>query len=179
MIRCLPGYFALAVLGLVICLQGPADAAQKKSKVLFVEGKIERIDKDTVILRSSEDKEVTVYVNPRTTYLIGGKTVEFTTLKPGTVVAVEYDLRDNRYEAVRVADVTLLEAEVIRVEKDQVILRGPEKNEVIIYVNPQTRYQLTPSGGTIVDVQPGSRVNVYYNVYERRNLAQRIFVRRK
>jgi hypothetical protein len=184
--RFLPKFFAwaaLTVAGMTFMLQEPAQvSAQKKEKrALFVEGKIERVvEKDRVILRTTEDKEVTVYVSPKTTYLIEGKTVEFTTLKPGITVAVEYDVRDNRYEAVRIVDLTLVEGEVVRVlENDQVVLRTPDKKEIIVYVNPQTRYQLTPSGGTLVDVRPGTNVHVYYNVHEKRNIAHRIAHPRK
>src|SRR5437588_539355 len=110
MIRSLPKLFAcaaLAVAGMAFILQESAQGnAQKKEKrTLFIEGKIDRVvEKDRVILRTTEDKEVTVYVSPKTTYLIEGKTVEFTTLRPGLTVAVEYDLRDNRYEAVQIVD---------------------------------------------------------------------------
>ena len=65
------------------------------------------------------------------------------------------------------------------VGKDQVIVRTPEKKEVIIYVTPETRYMLTPQGGAFTDLQPGAPVNVYYNVRDRRNLASRIFTRRR
>lgn len=176
-------FTAVAVVCVAFNPQGLAQGnAQKKEKqALVIEGKIERVvGKDQVILRTTDSKEVTVYVSPRTTYVIEGKTVEFTTLRPGTTIAVEYDLRDNRYEAVRISDLTLVEGEVIRViEKDQVVLRTPEKKEIIIYVSPQTRYQLTETGGTIVDLRPGTSINVYYDVNDRRNMARRIFLPRR
>ena len=156
MFRALPRLFAwsaIVVTGVAFVLQAPAHvSAQKKEKrTLFVEGKIERVvEKDRVVIRTNEDKEVIAHVSPKTAYVIEGKTVEFTTLRPGITVGVEYDLRDNRYEAVRIVDLTLVEGEVVRVlDKDQVVLRTPDKKEIIVYVNPQTRYQFNDQRGSV------------------------------
>jgi len=169
--------------GLTASAQPPVQPAQKTDvKVTVVEGKIVRVvDKDQIIVRNVQDKEVTVYVTPQTTYQITEKGGAFTDLRPDTNVAVYYDSRDNRYIATRVVGLQMAEGEIVRVVgKDQVIIRTPEKKEITVYVSPQTIYELRPQGGGVItDLQPGSNVNVYYNIQDRQPRAFRIFLPRR
>jgi hypothetical protein len=171
----------LAIVGFAFALQADGAAAkQKGKKTIYVEGKIERVPgTDNIVIRTTDDKDMTIYVSPKTTYVFAGKTVEFSTLKTGQIVFVEYDQDEDRIMATRIGDLTLVEGEVIRVvDKDQVVLRSGGK-EVIVYVTPETRYQLTTSGGAIADLRPGTSVNIYYSVNDRRNHAHRIWAPRK
>jgi Domain of unknown function (DUF5666) len=171
----------IAIVGFAFAQADGAAAKQKGKKTVYVEGKIERVPgKDNIVIRTTDDKDMTIHVSPKTAYVFAGKTVEFSTLKPGQVVFVEYDQDEDRIIASRIGDLTLVEGEVVRVvDKDQVVLRTPDKKEVIVYVTPETRYQLTTSGGAFTDLRPGTTISVYYNVNDRRNHAHRIFLPRK
>lgn len=173
---------AFASLALVLQASGQPVEKQPAQKSTIVEGKIIRVEgKDQVVLRTTQDKEVTVYASPQTVYQINEKGGTFTDLKPDANVAVWYDVRDNRWNATRVVALTQVEGEVVRVVgKDQVIVRTPQSKEVTVYVQPHTVYQLTPQGGgAFTDLRPGSSVNIYYNVQDQQYRAHRIWLPRR
>ena len=155
-----------------------ASAQQPVQKTTVVEGKIVRVvDKDQIIIKDANNKEVTIYTTPQTSYLITEKGGAFTDLRPDSSVAVYYDTRDNRMMATRVVGLQMAEGEIVRVVgKDQVVIRTPDKKEVTVYVSPQTLYQLNAQGtGAITDLTPGSNINLYYNVQDRQWRAYRFF----
>ena len=155
--------------------------AQQPQRVTVVEGKIVRTDKDMVVIKDVNNKEVTVYTTPQTTYQITEKGGAFTDLRPDTMIAIYYDNRDNRMMATRVVGLQMAEGEIVRVVgKDQVIIRTPDKKEITVYVSPQTIYQLNQQGtGAFTDLTPGSNVNLYYNTQDRQMRAFRFFRRNK
>jgi hypothetical protein len=158
-----------------------AQPAQQPQRATVVEGKIVRTDKDMIVIKDINNKEVTVYTTPQTTYQITEKGGTFTDLRPDTTVGVYYDTRDNRMMATRVVGLQMAEGEVVRVVgKDQVIIRTPDKKEITVYVSPQTIYQLNQQGaGTFTDLTPGANINVYYNNQDRQFRAFRFFRRNK
>ena len=166
----------VGMVALAFVLPAVAQPAQKQT---IVEGKIIRADKDTIVLRTPADKEVTVYATPQTKYVITEKGGTFVDLKPDTQVAVWYDVRDNRWNATRIVGLTQVEGQVVRVEKNTVVVKTAGNKEVIVYVQPTTVYDLTPQGGAITDLRPGSAVNVYYNVEDRQFRAHRIWIPRR
>src|SRR5688572_8204168 len=118
--RILVASFVLVALALAV----PASAQDgvQVQKQTIVEGKVVKVvGKDQVVLRTTADKEVTVYATPQTIYQITETGGAFTDLKPDAQVAVWYDVRDDRWNATRVVALTQLEGEVVRVVgKDQV-----------------------------------------------------------
>jgi hypothetical protein len=155
--------------------------AQQPQRATVVEGKIVRTDKDMVVIKDINNKEVTIYTTPQTTYQITEKGGAFTDLRPDTTVGVYYDTRDNRMIATRVVGLQMAQGEVVRVVgKDQVIIRTPDKKEITVYVSPQTIYQLNQQGtGAFTDLTPGANINLYYNTQDRQMRAFRFFRRNK
>lgn len=174
-------YAFMIVISSVFVAEATAQQPQQPQRTTVVEGKIVRTDKDMVVIKDINNKEVTVYTTPQTTYLITDKGGTFTDLRPDTTVAVYYDTRDNRMMATRVVGLTMAEGEIVRVVgKDQVIIRTADKKEITVYVSPQTIYQLNAQGtGTFTDLTPGSNVNIYYNVQDRQWRAHRFFLPRR
>jgi len=63
----------------------------------FYEGKVMKVvGQDRVVLRTADDKEVTVYVQPKTEYTFNDKPGSFADLLPGATVHVDYDLREQK-----------------------------------------------------------------------------------
>jgi len=61
------------------------------------QGEIVRVvGQDQVVIRTSDGKEVIVYVNPQTTYRLNEQPATITNLQPGVPVRVDYYMRDNR-----------------------------------------------------------------------------------
>jgi len=147
----------------------------------LVEGEIVRVvGKDQVVIRTSDGKEVIVYVSPETRYQLNAKGGEFNDLKAGTTIGVDYDVRDQRNTARQVVGVTRVEGQVVRVVgQNQVIIRTSDGKEVTVNVSPETRYQLTTQGGQLTDVRPGTDISVYYDVRDQRPVARRIFPLRR
>jgi translation initiation factor IF-1 len=66
-------------------------------KATTVEGTVVRVvGEDQVIVKTTGDKEVTVYVNPKTTYRFEDRAGKFTDVRQGSDVRIEYDVRDRR-----------------------------------------------------------------------------------
>jgi len=69
----------------------------------LIEGEIVRVvGEDQVIVRTRERKEVTVFVEPRTTYLLNDQPARFTDLRAGVNVHAHVNVRDGRHMAHRV-----------------------------------------------------------------------------
>jgi hypothetical protein len=67
------------------------------SNTTFYEGEIVRVvGQDQVVLRTPQQKEIIVYVQPQTTYRIEDRPATFTDLRPGAQIRVDYEMRDRR-----------------------------------------------------------------------------------
>ena len=69
----------------------------KEEEGTFYEGQVVKVvGKDQVIIKTADNKEITIYVDPKTTYLFDDKPGVYGDLKPGTTIRVDYDLRERR-----------------------------------------------------------------------------------
>ena len=164
--------------------EAPPDKSPPESppeKATMLEGEIVGIEgKDQLIIKTSDGKEVTVFVDPKTRIALENKERKFTDLRKGTSIGVQYSERDKRFYATDIQDVTLLEGQVVKVVgKDQVVVKTSDGKEIIVFIDPKTRFQLTEQGGTITDLQPGANVNVYYGMRDDRAYARRVFAPRR
>jgi hypothetical protein len=70
---------------------------------------------------------------------------------------------------------TFYEGQVVRVVgNDQVVIRTADGKEVIVFVNPQTSYQLDNQAATFNQFQPGVPIRVEYSLRNDRPIASRI-----
>lgn len=66
-------------------------------KTTKIEGTVVRVvGDDQVIVKTKGDKEVTVYVSPKTKYIFEDRPARFTDVRQGVDVRIEYDVRDRR-----------------------------------------------------------------------------------
>lgn len=151
--------------------------AQARGRATVIEGQVAKVvGKDQVLVTTIEGKEIPVVVTPQTVIEFNARPVQFTQLRVGTPIAITYDLRGRQYVATKIVGVTALEGKVVRVVgDDQVILSTSDGKEVVVYTSADTRYRVTDAGGAFVDLRPGTMVNVYYDVRDRRNMARHIF----
>jgi len=69
----------------------------------LVTGQVVRVvGRDQVVVRTSDGKEVIVFVSPDTAYMFNNQPSQFTELRPGTDINVYYDVRDGRHLARRI-----------------------------------------------------------------------------
>jgi hypothetical protein len=167
-------------------VQDRAGTAQQQARQL--QGRVLRTAEGSFVIRTPDNREVTVYTNPRTTYRANNRDVRFSDVRVGSDITIGYDLNGNRYfannvvvgpaeqvPAQPVAEGTLVTGRVVRVVgADQVILQTTDGREVPVYVTPQTVYQLAPAGGAFTDLRPGIDIGVYYDARDNRFLARRI-----
>ena len=68
-----------------------------------LEGEVVRVvGQDQVIVRTAGNKEVIVFVDPKTTYLFENKPGQFVDLRPGAGITINYDVRDQKNFARRI-----------------------------------------------------------------------------
>jgi hypothetical protein len=155
-------------------------------------GKIVRLKgSDQVVVTTTGGKEVTLYSSPTTRYVINGKPARFADLRVGVEIGAAYLERDNRFvvetftvgaepQTVPAGDATLLEGTVVRViGEDQVVVRTPQKKEIIVYVGPQTKYLIDDQPAKFADFRTGAEVRIQYDVIDRRNHARSIIGQRR
>jgi len=173
-----------------------ANPTAPRQEARQVQGKVIRTGKDQFVVKTRDNKEVTIYTNPKTTYRLNDRDVRFSDVRVGTNITTAYDLDGDRYIAHRVvvapaepvggvvvqpgppAAETVVQGRVVRViGTDQVIIQTPDGREVAVFVGPQTAYQITDRGGAFTDLRPGVEVGINYDVRDRRFEARRIFRR--
>ena len=79
------------------------DAAPPPPQATVIEGEVIRVvGQDQVILRAAGNKEVIVFVDPKTTYLFEEKPGKFVDIRPGANISVNYNVLDRRNVAVKI-----------------------------------------------------------------------------
>ena len=160
-------------------------SAQVKAQTRQVQGNIVRMDAGQLVVKTSANEQLTVHVRPQTRFMLKDKLVKVTDLRIGASVTVNAILEGDRHFADSVVIVdepllgqdTLVEGEIVRViGQDQVLVRTPERKEVIVFVNPQTTFLLENRAGRFVDLRVGAPVRVNVNVHEGRHTARHIVV---
>jgi hypothetical protein len=66
----------------------------------FYEGQVVRVvGQNEVVIRTSDGKEITIFVTPQTTYRFNDQPATLTAVQPNIPVRVDYDVRDGRHYA--------------------------------------------------------------------------------
>ncbi|HLW68077.1 MAG TPA: hypothetical protein VKS79_22355 [Gemmataceae bacterium] len=69
----------------------------------------------------------------------------------------------------------MIEGQVVKVVgQDQVMVRTSDGKEVLVHVNPQTKYMLTAQGGAFTDLKPNAFIGVQYTPQNQLNMATQI-----
>jgi hypothetical protein len=142
---------------------------------------------DRFVVRTQDNKDVILATNPRTRFVIDGKAARFADLRVGAEVNVVFLVQEdlNVVETVTVgaigaidtdpADVTFVEGTVVRVVgQDQIVVRDRANKEVIVFVNPQTRFLLDERPARFTDFRQGASVRIDFDVRDRRNWARSV-----
>ena len=80
----------------------PAAPAQPGTAARQIQGQIIRTAPDQFVVRTRDNKEVVVYTNPQTRYLLNSRPVQFSDLRVGANINAGYVLEGNRYIASNV-----------------------------------------------------------------------------
>jgi len=162
-------------------------------------GRVVRTGNGQFIVQTRDNRQVTVYTNPQTRYLQNNRAIQYSDLRVGSNVNFGYALEGERYIANNVtlvpaeqaveevpaqpapAQGTVVEGQIVRViGQDQVVIRTSDNKEVIVYVTPQTTYQLnTPQAATFTDLRVGTPIGVNYDTRDNRFMARRVFAPRR
>jgi len=158
-----------------------------------VQGKIVSIGDNQVMVRTNDNKDVTLYMTPQTRYTINNKAARFSDLRVGSVINTTYTPQGTRYMVNSLAvgppapaavpapatQPTIVEGTVVKVVgNNQVIVKTPDNKEVVIYVNPQTQYLVKEQPVQFSTFTPGYPVRVEYDTVGNRFFGRRIFGRR-
>jgi hypothetical protein len=164
-----------------------------------IHGQVIRSGNGEFVVRGADNKEMTFRTNPQSRYYTHGKAGRFDDIRVGSTINAWYGAPENNQYYANTVDVlpadatttqvpgapaapgnTVYEGQIVRVVgTDQVVLRTSDGKEVIVYVNPQTTYQLNDQAATFNQFQPGVPIRVEYSVLNNRPIAHRIFGRRR
>ena len=186
-------YFAS--LALILTIAVPAALAQQKkgqakgqtkaeTKVdIRVRGKITKVEgTDRIVVRTQENKDVILVANPQTRFTINGKAGRFADLRVGNEIDVVYLVQDNVNVVNTVlvgdlepADATFVEGTVLRVVgEDQIVIRDRADKEVIVFVNPQTKFLIDERPVRLVDFRQGANVRINVDTRDNRTWARTV-----
>ena len=164
----------------------PSAAAQVKGQSRQVRGEVVRMDATQLVVKTPANAEFTVHVRPATRFMLKDKVVQVTDLRIGANVSVNAILEGDRHfadsvvivdDAALPAQDTLIEGEIVRViGQDQVLVRTPERKEIVVFVNPQTTFLLENRAARFADLRVGAPVRVNVNVHEGRHTARHVVV---
>lgn len=179
---------ALAVALPAFAQDPPRGQAKGQAKgQVTVRGKITKMQApDQFVVRTQDNKDVILIASPQTRFTINGKAGRYADLRVGTEVNAAYVTQGDRYvvETVTVgaadtdaapADATFVEGTIVRVVgDDQIVLRDRADKEVIVFVNPQTKYLVEDRPARFADFRQGASVRIDYDVRDRRNWARSV-----
>lgn len=74
----------------------PAPAAPQADANVYQGEVVRLVGQDQVVIRTSDGREIIVYVSPQTTYRLNETPATFTQIQPGVPVRVDYELRNGR-----------------------------------------------------------------------------------
>ena len=165
---------------------GAATDTPRASEAVRVSGRIVRVQApEHVVIRTADNREITLIAGPKSRYVLDGKAGRFSDLRVGLEVNAEYLDRDSKMyvETITVGPVattepapeTTVQGTVVRVVgQDQVIVKTTENKEFTVYVVPQTKYVFDDQAGRFTDIRTGNDIRVVYDVRDRRNVARSI-----
>jgi hypothetical protein len=175
--------------------RGGAQTSPVQGTGTQIRGQVIRAGNGEFVVRGSDNKEMTFRTNPQSRYFAAGKTGRFEDIRVGANINTWYGpAENNQYYAntvevipadaattqVPAGNSTFYEGQVVRVVgNDQVVLRTADGKEVIVFVNPQTTYQLNDQAATFNQFQPGVPIRVEYSLQNDRPIAHRILGRRR
>ncbi len=179
----------LAVLNGAFALPDPPQPprpAQVKPQNRQIQGQIVRMDSGQLVVKTRENEHHTLRVRPQTRVVLRDKVVQFNDLRVGANVNVVLVPQGEEIfaESVTVveelgapADQTLIEGEIVRVVgEEQVIVRTTDRREVIVFVDPRTKFLLEDRAGRFTDLRVGANVRAHVNVHDGRHMATQIHV---
>jgi len=170
---------------------GTGARADAKVQTQRVSGKIVSVDQGVVVVRDSAGKEVTLNSAAQTRFLIDGRPARITDFRVGSAINAAYIMDRDRMvldtlvigelpaapaaPATPATEGTLLQGTVVRVVgKEQLVLRTADGKEMVVFVSPETKFQLTQQGGALVDLTPNLPVIVNYDIIDRRPMVRTI-----
>lgn len=194
----------LAVLsGLLLAFALTASAQNGQNQNLQVQGKVVRTASDQFVLVGPDQKEVTLFVNPQTRYLLNNKAVAYSDLRNGMNVTAVYTRQGDRFIANNVTFVpqsappqpalppappqpgtpppqpqqpqgTLIEGKIVSIDPDHFALRPGSGGDMVLYVDPKTTFTINNKAAQFKDLHIDNIVAVYFDVRGQRNVARQV-----
>jgi hypothetical protein len=177
--------------GAAIGAQASKEAEGTRAETRVV-GKIFRVDKDRVVVRTHNGGELVLYLDPQTNYLRRDAAAAHALMVPGASITAVYARRGDRFwitaldlrtdetpplrpTALAPAAAGAYESEIVRVMgPDQIVVRNPAGIEFPVYVTGDTRYLVGDTSAAFGDLRPGMRIRVEDELRAERHFARRI-----
>src|SRR5262245_24257508 len=179
--------FLSTLAALVVAGQLVVSAQERPAQdTVTVRGRIIKLEgTDRFIIRTSDNKEVTLYASPQTRYTIEGKAGRYTDLRVGTELNAVYVPRNERFvvNTVTVGAVldtqppqkappdqaTTIRGKILKIQgQDQIVVRTSTGKEQTLFVGPSARFVISGKAGRFVDLRPGAEVTIIYTERENR-----------
>jgi len=157
------------------------DSVTVRGKVVKLEGT------DRVLIRTSDNKDVTLYITPQTRYTIEGKAGRYTDLRVGTEINAAYTPRNERFMVTTVTvgaeptppqalppqaapgQGTMVRGKIVRVQgQDQVVVRTSTGKEFTLYMAPKGRIVINGKVAQFTELRPNTEVAVIYTERDNR-----------
>jgi len=142
-------------------------------------GKVVRVEgQDRIVVKTSDNREVTLMANPNTRYVINGKTGRFADLRTGVDFRATYNLQNNQYivssiQAGEGFDTATTQpginerkfrGRVVRIDaaNNQIIAKSQDGKEVTLYVQKTGRFLRNGQAVRMADIQVGTIIEAQY-----------------
>jgi len=143
-------------------------------------GKVVRVEgQDRIVVQTNDNKQVTLYANPTTQYMIDGRSARFADIRTGANLNATYNMQGDRYivGSIQVGEAAQQNAaqpgninerkfrgRVVRVNaaNNQIVAKSQDGNEVTLFVKQNGRFMRNGQAVRLADVQVGTIIEAQY-----------------
>jgi len=143
-------------------------------------GKVVRVEgQDRIVVRTNDNRDVTLMANPNTRYVINGKAGKFADLRTGVEFRANYNLQNNQYLVSSIQagegidtvvdqpggiDERKFRGRVVRVDaaNNQIVAKAQDGKEIALYVQKTARFMRGGQAVRMADIQVGTIIEAQY-----------------
>jgi len=157
----------------------PNQNTNQAASTTTLRGKVVRVEgQDRIVVRTNDNRDITLMANPNTRYVINGKAGQFADLRTGVDFQATYNLQNNQYmvssiQAGEGFDTATAQpginerkfrGRVVRVDaaNNQIVARSQDGKEVTLYVQKNGRFLRNGQAVRMADIQVGTVIEAQY-----------------
>jgi hypothetical protein len=174
---------AFAVFTAPAWTQRPPGQVRKGTRI---KGNVVRVQgNNQFVVRTADNREVILFANPQTKFLLENRAARFTDLRTGVAIDALYDVTGDQNFASSVTitpavvpgpgtEAEVVEGTIVRVlEADnQVVVRTAAGKEVIVFTDTRTTFTFDNRTARLADFRVGTPVRVNVHMKDRKHFAR-------